>query len=451
MSQLQEISDTEIRGLRRAGQLPARVIKLILRRQRESERLIGWLQFGLIVFMGLLYSAAPKTFDAEASFAPVPFVLASYFVFTLLRLWLSFRTDLPRWYLCLSILADLALLYGLIWSFHLQYEQPPSFYLKAPTLLYVFIFIALRALRFEPFYILFTGICAALGWGVMFLYVLQFDAMSDMITSDYVTYLTSNSILIGAKIDKIVSILLVTFILAAAIHRGRTVVVEAAVERTATQELSRFFAPGVAETITSAEQSLQPGQGEIRDAAILMADIRGFTQMATELPPNEVMALLAEYEKRMGKIINENGGSIDKFLGDGILATFGVVRESDDQAAQALRALEGLLRETTNWADQRISSGLRPLEIGFSVATGKVVFGAVGDEQRLEMTVIGDAVNLAAKLEKHNKAEKVSATVAAGTFQKALNQGYQPRMGHSSLENRRVDGLNEPTDLVVFH
>jgi len=436
--------------LRSAGQLPARVIKLIIRRQRESERLIGWLQFGLIVFMGLLYSASPKTFGDDASFAPVPSVLASYFVFTLLRLWLSFNVDLPRWYLCLSILADLALLYGLIWSFHLQYEQPPSFYLKAPTFLYVFIFIALRALRFEAFYILFTGICAAIAWGLMFLYVIRYDSMSDMITNDYVTYLTSNSILVGAEIDKIVSILLVTFILAAAIHRSRAVVVEAAIERTATQELSRFFAPGVAETITSAEQSLQPGQGDTRNAAILMADIRGFTKMATEVPPNEVMTLLAEYESRMGKVIDENGGAIDKFLGDGILATFGVVTEGDEPAAQAMRALEGLLIESEDWARERHAAGLRPLSIGFSVATGSVVFGAVGDETRLEMTVIGEAVNRAAKLEKHNKVEQVCATVEIETFELSQQQGYSPKRNYKILKQRQIDGLAVLQDLVVF-
>ena len=84
-----------------------------------------------------------------------------YFFFTVLRLALAYRGSVGLLILYISIVLDMCLLLGLIWSFHLQYEQPPSFYLKSPTLLYVFIFIALRALRFEARYVVAAGIVAA--------------------------------------------------------------------------------------------------------------------------------------------------------------------------------------------------------------------------------------------------------------------------------------------------
>ena len=87
-------------------------------------------------------------------------------------------------------------------SIHVTYGQPASFYLKAPTLLYVFVFIALRALRFEARYVLLAGASAALGWGVLGAYVLTADPADRMLAHDFVDYLTSNSILIGAEIDK---------------------------------------------------------------------------------------------------------------------------------------------------------------------------------------------------------------------------------------------------------
>src|SRR5918996_421337 len=134
------------------------------------------------------------------------------------------------WIQLAIIVTDMALLYCLIWSFHLQYMQPASFYLKAPTQQYVYIFIALRALRFEVQYVVLAGAAAALGWVVMIGYVLFADPHNAMITRNYVEYLTSNSILVGAEIDKIITIAAVTTILAFAIHAARRMMTQAARE-----------------------------------------------------------------------------------------------------------------------------------------------------------------------------------------------------------------------------
>ena len=87
--------------------------------------------------------------------------------------------------------------------------QPPAFYLKAPTLLYVFIFIGIRTLRYKVRFILFAGLSAAFGWLLMVLYVLYNSPADSMITRDYVHYLTSNMMLVGAEFDKIITILIV--------------------------------------------------------------------------------------------------------------------------------------------------------------------------------------------------------------------------------------------------
>ena len=133
-----------------APRLPERVERAVREQQDASEVLIGWIQLAVVATFAALYALSPKTFAADAPFRPVPWAIGIYFLFTVARLALAYRMRLPAWLLTLSILIDMALLFGLIWSFHLQYGQPPSFYLKVPTLLYVFIFIALRALRFEP-------------------------------------------------------------------------------------------------------------------------------------------------------------------------------------------------------------------------------------------------------------------------------------------------------------
>jgi adenylate cyclase len=435
-------------ALRPQADLPARVDSAIVRQQDASERLIGWIQLAVVVTFGTLYALSPKTFTKSAPFAPVPYVLLAYFGFTVMRLLLAYRGRLAGWLLTLSVVIDMTLLMGLIWSFHLQYGQPPSFYLKAPTLLYVFIFIALRALRFEARYVVLAGLAGAIGWGFLIIYVLISEPGNPMITRNYVTYLTSNSILLGAEFDKIVSILVVTAILALAIYRARRLLVRSVVEEAAARDLSRFFAPEIANRIKGSEHEIHAGEGELRDAAILVTDIRGFTPYSTTVPPSEVIQLLTEYQARMVPLIQQHGGSVDKFLGDGVLATFGVALPSETYAADALAAAAAVIAEGDAWAAERRRDGKPPLQVNASVATGRVVFGAVGDASRLEFTVIGDAVNLAAKLDKHSKAEKCRGLTTRTAYELARTQGFAPANPPKMLPARTVEGVPEPVDLV---
>ena len=197
--------------------LPGRVRDAIRRQQASSEIVVGWIQLAIVVTFSILYALSPKPYTAEPVFAPEPWVLGAYLLFTLVRVVLAHRRALPAWLLYVSVVLDMLLLLALIWSIHVKYGQPASFYLKVPTLLYVFIFIALRALRFEARYVLLAGAVAAGGWLLMVLYAVSIVPDDPMITRDYVEYMTSNSVLLGAEFDKVISILIVTGILAVAI------------------------------------------------------------------------------------------------------------------------------------------------------------------------------------------------------------------------------------------
>ncbi|MFQ5785003.1 MAG: adenylate/guanylate cyclase domain-containing protein [Alphaproteobacteria bacterium] len=433
-----------------SAHMPPRVSAEIAKVQEESEVLIGWVQLVGVAFFAVVYTIAPKTFDPNAMFAPVPWTLGFYAGFTLVRLVLAYRRRLPAWMIRASVIIDMAVLLVTIWSFHLQYEQPPGFSLKAPTLLYIFILIALRTLRFDASYVVLAGIAAALGWLTLVAYAVLSTPGPGVITRDYVHYITSPAILIGGEVDKVLSIGAVTAILAISLVRARRLLVRAVAEHAAAADLSRFFAPEVARQITGAEHGIRAGEGELREAAILYLDIRGFTGLARSLPADDVMALLAEYQARMVPVIQSHGGSIDKFLGDGVMATFGAALESERYAADALRAAEALLATADDWNRERAAQGRPALRFGVGVAVGPVVFGAVGDATRLEFTVIGNAVNLAAKLEKHTKKEQVRALVTRTALDCARTQGYAPAEEPDLLEARRVEGVDEPLDLAVL-
>ena len=432
------------------ARVPQRVQDDIWRQQDRSEQFISLIQLAIVLIFGALFIVAPRPFEGEIGFELAPWALGLYLLFTLVRLIVSYRVRLPGWFLAISVVADMALLMVLIWSFHRTYQQPPSFYLKAPTLLYVFIFIALRALRFDARYVLLAGATAIVGWGILMTYAAVLGGETMGITHDYIHYMTGNAILLGAEFDKIITIAVVTLVLAAVVVRARQTLFAAAFEGTAKRDLSRFFDANVARQITGGDHQIVAGEGEYRNAAVLMLDIRGFTAMSNSQSAASLIRLLSDYQARAVPVIQGHGGGIDKFLGDGIMATFGAAVPSDTYAADALRAVDDILDTMVVWNAERTAAGLPPVPVNAAVATGELIFGAVGDDQRLEYTVIGEPVNLAAKLEKHAKVEQVRALVTDLAYQAALRQGYEPKSAHELRRARAVDGVDGPVDLVMI-
>ncbi len=428
--------------------LPGRVLESIKKQDDASEVAIKVFQLALAIFFAVLYTVSRKT-DAGTAFSPVPYVLSVYFVLTLIGLIWALNRSIPDWAVYISIGFDIGLLLLLIVSFHIQYQQPASFFLKAPTVFYIFLFIAIRALRFQPRFVLVAGLIAAAGWLALIGYVITVDPQNTMITKDYVIYLTSNSILIGGEIDKIITIVMVTFVLALVLRRGQRLFVQAIAEQTAARDLSRFFDESVATQIRSADRQIAAGEGVKREAAVLNVDIRGFTTLASEMPPDQVMCLLAEYQALIVPIIQRHKGTIDKFMGDGILATFGAVAESATAAADSLRAVDEIIAAAEDWARTRQARCERPIRINASVALGPVIFGAIGGQNRLEYTVIGSAVNLSAKLEKHNKDLGARAVTTEACYQMAIREGYE-RVGLPQ-KHTRVGGVGEALKVVILH
>ncbi|MDJ0957071.1 MAG: adenylate/guanylate cyclase domain-containing protein [Arenicellales bacterium] len=418
----------------RDQQLPARVRAAIQRQQALSEVIIGWIQLGVVLTFWGLYTLAPKTFSEDAAFEPVPWVLACYLAFTLFRLILAHRKRLPDWFLYISVVIDMTLLMALIWSFHLQYEQPPSFYLKAPTLLYVFIFIALRALRFEARFVIAAGVTAAVGWLLMVWYVISNDSME--ITRDYVKYMTSNSVLLGAEFDKVITILMVTIILAVALYRARNLLIESVVESTKAKDLSRFVPSEVVKQVQTSADGVTAGQGELKQTTILFGDLEGFTSLSEELSPTELINTLNEYFAAVVEPIERYGGVVTQFQGDAILASFNQPKADDDHAANAVRAaidIQKILSSKTFGKGRRLRSRI-------GINSGVVVGGLVGTHDRLGYTVHGDDVNLAARLEQLNKDYGTYIIVSASTRELAGPDRFPfKKIGEVQVRGRHSD------------
>ncbi|MGI9311904.1 MAG: adenylate/guanylate cyclase domain-containing protein [bacterium] len=401
--------------------LPTSIRDAIKRQQDGSERLIGWIQLAILTAFAALYSAAPKTAPSGAEFEPVPFFLGAYLLFTCLRLWMAYRASLPPWFLVLSILMDMALLLGLIWCFHLQYEQPPSFYLKAPTLLYIFIFIALRALRFEPGYVLLAGLVGAGGWLMLVGYAVLDQSGGDMVTRNYVEYLTSNTVLVGGEVDKMISILVVAVVLTLAIARARALLIESIVESNAAENLSHFVPEGIADRIASTEGRLIDAKPETREASILFADLVSFTSLSERLSPDALIATVNEYLSLIAAPIERNRGVFCLFEGDAIMVSFNLPSTDPDHASGAVAAaleIQSLL------ARHEFGAGVR-LQARIGINTGTIIGGYIGTSERLSYTVYGDNVNIAARLEQLNKQRQTDILVSERTMQLSDQQRFR--------------------------
>lgn len=398
--------------------LPQRVLDEIHARQDTSEKLISWVQMALVTLFILLWATSQKFSSMiMTEIEVVPMALGTYFVFTLVRLVASHHIRLPKWYLYLSIIADMALLMLMIWAFHIQYLQPPSFYLKAPTLMYVFIFIAIRTLRFEVEYIIAAGATAIIGWGILMGWVLHAGDGMNQITRDFVTYMTSNTVLIGAEIDKMVSMFLVTSVLAIAIVRAQRNFYRSVLKQSAAEDLSRFVSKEVAARITSADRQIQAGDGESRTGTIIFTDIEGFSAVSETMTAQELAQTLNEYFGVMGDAISQYGGVITHFEGDLMLITFNAVEDDPDHAMSAVKCactIEKLARSRTfNGAILKTRCGIN---------TGEITVGAVGAQDRLTFTVHGDTVNVAARLEQLNKSHGTYIMMGEATFNAVRQQ-----------------------------
>ncbi len=194
-----------------------------------------------------------------------------------------------------------------------------------------------------------------------------------------------------------------------------------------------------------AREMLQRGValgGEEREASVLFADIRGFTTISETLPPPQLLHLLNAYLGRMSRVIEEEKGVIDKYIGDEVMAIFGAPLLLEDHAVRAVAAGVGMLRELGRFnAEEGRSS---PLRIGIGIASGPVVAGNVGSPERLNYTVLGDTVNVASRLQELTKEYGVPLILTEATYERVA-QVFRCRL----LAKVTVRGRQQETALYT--
>ncbi len=181
------------------------------------------------------------------------------------------------------------------------------------------------------------------------------------------------------------------------------------------------------------------GDAVQKDFTVLFTDIRGFTTLSESMTANENFRFLNSYLKRMGPLIHLNGGFIDKFIGDAIMALF------PENAQDALNAAIDMRRELTDYNAHRLSQGYEPVGMGIGLHSGGLMLGTVGSDSRLDTTVIGDTVNLASRLESMTKTFKLSIILSDAVFDLLPNKS---QFHLREVDTVRVKGRGNP--VVVY-
>lgn len=209
--------------------------------------------------------------------------------------------------------------------------------------------------------------------------------------------LDPNSIQPAVRTQEIVVFLMVAGILALKGWRSNQLLMRQARIAEERANLSRYFPSSLVDVLASTDRDI--GAVRTQDVAVLFTDIVGFTEFAEQHKPAQVMTLLRHYHAFVERVIFQNGGTLDKYLGDGVMATFGTPETSPEDAANALKAAKQLLEETDAFNKERAGDGLPPVRISIGVHFGPVILGDIGPARRLEFAVVGDTVNVASRLE----------------------------------------------------
>ncbi len=340
----------------------------------------------------------------------------------------------------------------------LNEDIPTAMNYRFDNFIYFFIILAVGTLAYSWRTVWAIGTWVALLWLTSFVGVIWFGhevpqlseaAATAFAGHSIVSYeLDPNSVQPNVRIQEMVVFVLVAGILAVKGWRSNQLLMRQANIATERANLSRYFPSSLVDVLASTEHDI--GAVRSQDVAVLFTDIVGFTQYAEQHSPEEVMSLLRDYHALVERAIFTNQGTLDKYLRDGVMATFGTPETKPEDAANALNAALQLINETKAFNENRNKEGLPSVEVSIGVHFGPVILGDIGPSRRLEFAVVGDTVNVASRLEASTRELGCQCVVSEDVMRMAHStspKNQPPKNGFTAREAIKLRGRSTPIDI----
>ena len=305
-------------------------------------------------------------------------------------------------------------------------ELPAAMGLREAGFKYLLIPVCLSALTLSPKLAGWIGIAAAAAWAIAVAWVVAQPGTRVATSTEGMTikerlaiYFDPNFVDLIDQSTHVMVMLVIAGIIAAVVWRSRRLADGYIKAERARSNLARHFSPNVVEELASADEPFGPVRRQ--DVCVLFADIVGFTSYSEDHPPETVFQLLREFHRRMEQVVFDHGGTVDNYIGDCIMATFGVPSPKPDDAARALSCARTMIGAIDQWNKERLAAGADAIDVRLGVQYGPVVLGAVGSERNLSFAAVGDTCNVASRLQALCRDLDADICIGAAVIEAARN------------------------------
>ncbi|WP_108661847.1 adenylate/guanylate cyclase domain-containing protein [Acuticoccus kandeliae] len=391
---------------------------LICEAERRAEHLIALCRILVAVSLGvILYFAVvgrAQTWEILASpqlvFAWV--TLGCYALIGALSHFLSEPSRFRRWYAYVFVLFDTAFV---AISLHLALKNThltTGYVAALPTAWLIPVIIAFGAMRYSVRLQVLTAVLLILGIIWAGAPTLTQDTDASLVRS--IQGMFSHT----ANEMRLAMLIVACSVIALASSRTRRLLHMAIEQGRRRRSLTKFLPPKVASIIESRDSG-EVRRGRRQHVVILFVDIRDFTRRTEAMAPEAVSAFLARYRAELRRASERLDGIIDKFVGDGAMIVFGVPSPQPTDAALAIACARDICARMADWSKEMIAANEPPLRVGVGIHAGEAFVGAVGDDERLEFTVVGDTVNVAARVEEMSRTLKADIVATEPVLREA--------------------------------